>query len=221
MKVLVVVAHPDDEVLGCGATIAKHVAAGDDVVVKFLSDGVGARGAKASEVQERREMAENAAAILGLSAVNFGTFPDNGLDTVPLLEVVQDIEQCLAKESPDTLYTHHNSDLNIDHQIVHRAVMTACRPQPGFPVKCILSMEVASSTEWSAETQSKPFVPNYFVTVEDFFDKKLQAMKAYEKEMRAFPHVRSGEAIEALAKWRGASVGEHKAEAFVLERLVD
>lgn len=217
--ILVVAAHPDDEVLGCGGTIARHVATGDSVDVLFLADGVTSRqGKRTSALAQRSAAARCACDILGARAPRFFQFPDNRLDSVPLLEVVKLLETVLAETGPRILYTHHGGDLNVDHRIAHQVVMTACRPQPGSSVKGIYSFEVPSSTDWSSQVSSAPFRPNHFVDVTDHFARKMQALEAYQEELRAFPHARSREVVEALARVRGASVGVVAAEAFGVER---
>lgn len=224
MKVLVIAAHPDDEVLGCGGTIARHVAAGDSVSAMFMTDGVSARseynGGIAAIV---RQQARNAAcAILGVEPA-LESLPtrthDNQLDALPLLKIVQAFEYIAKNVKPDIIYTHHGGDLNIDHRIVHQATMTAFRPQPGSTVKAIYAYEVPSSTEWASDTLPA-FRPNHFVDVSGFMEQKIAALQAYEEELREFPHPRSVEAVKALAAWRGASVGLKAAEAFMTVRSI-
>lgn len=219
-RVLALVAHPDDEVLGAGGTLARHVTLGHEVYLAFLADGVGARG-KGEEAAKRRATAARRAAVeLGACEPLFLGFPDNRLDQLPLLDVIQSIERVLLDIAPTVLYTHHVGDLNIDHSICHRAVMTACRPVPGSPVRRILAMEVSSSTEWGTQPGCN-FVPNLFVDISVTYASKHRALEAYGEEMRPFPHARSYEALEALARWRGASVGLAYAEAFVLLRGIE
>ena len=146
VRVLVVAAHPDDEALGCGATMARHAARGDTVCGLFMADGVGARGSTIG-LEARRAAAEAAARVLGAEPPRVLGFPDNRLDTVALLDIVQAVEGVLAEVQPDVIYTHHGGDLNIDHVIAHRAVMTAARPVPGQPVRAVYGFEVPSSTE--------------------------------------------------------------------------
>ena len=217
-KILVVAAHPDDEVLGCGGTMARHASNGDKVHVLFMSAGVGSReNIKNDEVNERRICAKQASKILGSQSPQFLNFPDNRMDSISLLDVVKSIELVIQEIGPDVVYTHHIGDLNIDHQITHKAVLTACRPQPESSVKEIYSFEVLSSTEWST---NNPFIPNYFVDISDTLELKISAVKAYNSELRTFPHARSIESVKALAKYRGASVGIRAAEAFKVERLI-
>ena len=218
-RILVIAAHPDDEVLGCGGTIARHNINSDNVGVVFIADGVGARNDNFAEnLQKRKQAAESALNILG--ALNFGffDFPDNRLDTIPLIDIVQKLEGVIEDFQPEIVYTHHSGDLNIDHQIVNRATLTACRPLPESTIKAIYAYEVISSTEWSLNGHT--FLPNYFVNIDLFFEKKVEALNAYEKEMRLFPHTRSIEHVEALAIHRGSSVGFLKAEAFQLIRKI-
>jgi LmbE family N-acetylglucosaminyl deacetylase len=219
-RILVVAAHPDDEVLGCGGTIARHVAQGDEVKVVFMSDGVTSRGDAVSneDLERRKKAALEASRILGVNEPGFLRFPDNCMDTVPLLTVVQALEEIVSTIKPSVVYTHYADDLNIDHQITNRAVMTACRPHPGSSVKEIFSFEILSSTEWAPSTSN--FSPALFVDITAAVDTKLRALHAYADEMRAYPHSRSYEAAESLAKVRGASVGVNAAEAFYIERLI-
>jgi len=220
-RVLVIVAHPDDEVLGCGGTIARHVASGDAVHICFLTDGVGARGDDVRAAARRNAAARRAVAILGGSELTFHAFPDNRLDRVDLLTVVKTIEDEIANVQPTTIYTHHAGDLNIDHVICNRAVLTACRPLPGQAVRNIYAIEIASSTEWGSIGSSAPFTPTRYVDISKFIDLKRRALEAYAEEMRAFPHPRSYEALEALAHWRGSTAGLAAAEAFMVLREIE
>lgn len=218
--VLVVSAHADDEVLGCGATMVRHTAEGDQVYTCFMTGGVGARrGGGNVEAELRREAAKRAGAILGVKEQYSFEFPDNQMDSVPLLEVTKAIEGVIQEVQPDVVYTHFQHDLNIDHQRTHQAVMTACRPQAGHPVKEIFAFEVLSSTEWQS-VGAPAFQPNVIVSINQYFDKKVAALQCYEEEMREFPHSRSYKTVEALAIYRGATYGVDKAEAFRLERLL-
>jgi len=144
--------------------------------------------------------------------------PDNRLDGVELLDLVKRIEASIERHEPSVVLTHHAGDVNIDHQLVHEAVLAACRPQPGHPVDELLFFEIPSSTEWRPAGSRTTFVPNWFVDVSTTLPRKLDALRAYDSELRPFPHPRSLEAVEALARWRGATVGMLAAEAFVLGR---
>lgn len=221
--VAVIVAHPDDEVLGCGGTMARLAQEGRDVHVLILSDGETSRVAdpsllEAARLAERCSAAHHAGKILGCASVTQLSLPDNKLDTVALLDIVKAIESFVARYQPACVFTHHSGDVNIDHRIVHDAVIAACRPQPGHPVRELLFFEVASSTEWRPPGSAAYFAPNWFVDISLTFKDKVAALEAYQEELRAFPHPRSVEAVEALARWRGATAGVRAAEAFVLGR---
>lgn len=218
--VLVVAAHADDEALGCGGSLAKHVAAGDRVHVVFVADGVTSREGSGQVDRERRQHAtEKARGILGISTLTFLDLPDNRLDSVPLLDIVQPLEQLIGKLSPEIIYTHHYGDLNVDHRLVHQAVMTACRPLPGSPVREILAFEVISSTEWSSPGAA-PFLPTLFVDISAQIEIKMQALEAYALEMREPPHSRSKEHMRCLAKHHGYCMGVEAAEAFMVMRVL-
>lgn len=225
--VLVVVAHPDDEVLGCGGTIARHAAAGRPVHILILAEGATARDAmrrvgKARQaVAELRRAARAAARALGAEPPRFAGLPDNRMDTLALLDVVKPIEAAVERLRPAIVYTHHGGDLNVDHRIAHAAVLTACRPLPGASVRRILAFETLSSSEWAATAQHQAFQPSHFVDIEATLAAKARALECYVSEMRPFPHARSHEAVMALARWRGASVGLAAAEAFVVVRQVE
>lgn len=223
-RILVVVSHPDDEVLGCGGSIVRHRSLGHDVSVLILADGTSSRapaiGSRKNELAERRRCADRASAILGVSNLTLLSYPDNRMDGVELLDVVQDIEQHIKRSQPTVIYTHHGSDVNIDHRIVHDAVIAACRPQPGCSVRKLLFCEIPSSTEWRPPGGHGLFSPNWFTDISETLAAKLDALAAYGRELREFPHPRSLRAVEHLARWRGASVGVAAAEAFVLGRMI-
>lgn len=225
-EVLVVAAHPDDEVFLCGGTIARHAADGDRVHVLFLADGETARldayasDALADARAARRDAGRRAAAALGAEEPRFLDLPDNRLDGEMLIDIVKRVERALAEIRPEVVYTHHHGDLNQDHGIAHRAVLTACRPSPGQTVRRILAGEAASSTEWASPATGGVFAPTAFVDITTTLEAKLTALAAYESELRPFPHLRSLEAVRHLAGMRGASVGVAAAEAFVLVRDV-
>lgn len=221
-KVLVVVAHPDDEVLGCGGTIAKHINNGDSVSVLILADGETSRESNNIESKTliRQKAAKAANQVLGVEDLVVCKYPDNRLDTVPLLTLVKEIEDCSILMAPEIIYTHNSKDVNIDHRVVHDAVIAAFRPEPNKSVKEIYFFEVASSTEYRPPASLNSFAPNYFVDIANFLDKKVLSLIEYKSELRDFPHSRSIEAIKCLAKWRGASVGVYAAEAFEVGRII-
>lgn len=223
-KILVIVSHPDDEVLGCGGTIAKLVKTGSQVLVAFLADGVNSREAEIellkNELIERRASANKACKILGVNDVIFCDFPDNEMDLVSLLKITKKVEEIISNFSPDTIFTHHIGDVNIDHQLTHKAVVTACRPQTGKSVKTIFSFETPSSTEWQLPNSAPVFAPNCFVDITSTLNAKLEALNAYAFEMRDWPHPRSLKGVEHLARWRGACIGTEAAEAFMICRSI-
>ena len=219
MDILVVAAHPDDETLGCGGTLAAHAQAGDAVTVLFLADGETARDPSASS-EQRYDAARQASVVLGLKEPRFRGLPDNRLDTIPLLDVVMSIEEVLREIRPEIVYTHHGGDLNIDHHVAHRATLTACRPLPGSSVRSVFTFETVSSTEWSPVDQGQAFQPRYFVDVSDTYEAKHTALRCYESEMRPTPHARSLQKTKALAELRGAQCGVPLAEAFGLIRAI-
>jgi N-acetylglucosamine malate deacetylase 1 len=218
--ILVAAAHPDDEVLGCGGTMAKLTGSGHAVHVLFFTDGVGARdGAVADRLRSRRRAsAEESLSLLGAHEPTFLDFPDNRLDTIAMLDLAQAVERELERIEPQTILTHHPGDLNVDHRAVHEAVMTAARPQPEASLCDVLCFEVASSTEWRTPSPSTAFVPQMAVDISRHLEQKVAALRLYGDEMRAWPHARSIEAIESLARWRGASFGVAAAEVFSLAR---
>ena len=227
LNILVFAAHPDDEVLGCGATIAKHVTQGDTVSVVILAEGVTGRDEirntehRQSELCALHQSAKTANDILGVQHLTLHTFPDNRMDSLDRLDIVKTIETFIEKTKPSVVYTHHAGDVNIDHRRIHEAVVTACRPTPGHCVRQLLFFEVASSTEWQPPASGQPaFTPNWFVDVSATLEAKLRALSAYDSEMRPWPHARSLQALEHLSRWRGASVGCEAAEAFMLGRQI-
>lgn len=218
--VLVVAAHTDDEALGCGGTIAKHVAQGDVVYAVFFADGVTSRpGATSAELELRTAAAAKAHSILGIKQSFMLGLPDNRMDTVPLLDTVQKLEAVIDEVQPSVIYTHHYGDLNIDHRITHQAVMTACRPVPNSQVKEIYAFEVLSATEWNTPGTCS-FTPHLFVDITEHLEAKMSALAAYQLEMREAPHSRSIINAKRLAELRGNAVGVGAAEAMMAVRLV-
>ena len=224
ISVVIVAAHPDDEVLGCGGSIARHADAGDHVQVLIVAEGATSRqqqrdrGQVDTELSELAYAAQKAGEILGSTGVELLDLPDNRLDSIDRLDLVKLIEARIERYQPKIVYTHHAGDVNIDHRRLHEAVVTACRPTPGHSVKRLLSFEVASSTEWQPPGSAPAFQPNWFVDISDQWERKRLALEAYASEMRPWPHARSIQALEHLARWRGAQVGVQAAEAFCLLR---
>lgn len=223
--ILVIAAHPDDEVLGCGSTILRLAQEGHEVYIAILGEGITSRykqrkDAEMREVEKLKKTSRKAGRMLGAKKVFFFALPDNRFDTVPLLDVVKKIEGLITKLKPSVVFTHHSSDLNIDHSLVHRAVLTATRPTAGMPVKSIYMFEIPSATEW-AFGQFKPvFCPNVFYDIGQFLDAKLEALQLYESESRNFPHPRSKETLISLSRKWGSMAGVRAAEAFELIRSI-
>jgi LmbE family N-acetylglucosaminyl deacetylase len=223
MNVLVIAAHPDDEILGCGATMARMSTEGHNVAVLILGEGVTSRSdspeqADRGEVESLREASRQANRLCGVEEVSFADFPDNRFDTVPLLDVVKRVERVIDEFAPSVVFTQHGGDLNVDHVVTHRATLTATRPMAGCGVETVHAYEVNSSTEWGFGQFTGPFQPTVYYDVSETLAAKIEAMKAYSSEMREFPHPRSVEAMEALARVRGSQAGLQAAEAFELVR---
>ena len=223
-RILVVAAHPDDEVLGCGGTITK-LSKIHDIYTLILGEGITSRDHQQSKknntIQQLKKDAEKANKILGIRKVFFKNLPDNKFDTVPLLNIIKEIEYFITKIKPEIVYTHHHDDLNIDHQLTHRAVLTATRPLSECSVKRIFSFEVLSSTEWNKFNESTIFIPNMYVDISSTIENKLAAMQCYKTELRNYPHPRSLEGIKILAQRRGLEIGLEFAEAFHLIRMIE
>ena len=220
-KVLVIAAHPDDEVIGCGGTIAKHIDLGDKVHVLFMTNGIDSRNNSTSnDVLKRKKSSEKVLDILGIENMHNFDFPDNKMDSIPLLDVVQKIEKVVVELKPDIIYTHHIGDLNIDHKITHEAVMVACRPQKNMSVKEIYAFEVLSSSEWMTP-KIDTFSPNYFNNISNYIEIKKIALSCYDNEMREPPNSRSIENIIRLNALRGNSVALDYAESFEILRFLN
>lgn len=225
MKVLVVAAHPDDEILGCGGTIARHVRDGDEVHVMIMAEGLTSRAGfdrtqGSEKLSDLARAAHAANALLGVAELTLLQLPDNRMDSMDRLDVIKAIESKVAALAPERVYTHHAGDVNIDHRVIHDAVNTACRPLPGHPVRSLLYFEVTSSTEWQPPGSGPAFSPGWFVDITETLALKLDALRCYASEMRDWPHPRSYEAVEHLARWRGATVGTQAAEGFMLGRVI-
>jgi LmbE family N-acetylglucosaminyl deacetylase len=223
MNVLVVAAHPDDEVLGCGGTMARLAAEGAQVSVLILAEGLTSRIGfdpvrDAEQLRLHQARARRAGALLGAREVVLTQFPDNRMDTVPLLEVTQTIEREIARVQPEVVFTQHGGDLNIDHVVTFRATLTATRPLAGSPVKRVYAYEVGSSSEWSFQQFAPAFHPQVFFDISGQLERKVAAMQIYESEAREFPHPRSPEAIRASARRWGSVAGVSAAEAFCCVR---
>jgi len=224
MNYLVIAAHPDDEILGAGGSMAKWSKSGDKVNILIMAEGSTSRDYTRDTIAHKKKLmalkkaATEAAKTLGVVSVELIGLPDNRMDSLDLLDIVKVIENKINILKPDTVVTHHHGDLNIDHKLINQAVLTACRPQPGQNVKTIITFEVPSSTEWQSPTLNETFIPNWFVDISDTINVKIDALESYSTEMRKWPHSRSLKAVEHLARWRGATIGKKAAEAFMLVR---
>jgi len=220
-KILIVCAHPDDEVLGCGGTVARLVREGYEAFTLILGEGVTSRDDKRNrekreeEIKALKEQAVKANEILGVKEVFIFDFPDNRFDSADFLDIVKAVERVKKEVKPRIIFTHSRTDLNIDHRLVYEAVITATRPMKGEPVREIYSFEILSSTEWNYPLS---FSPNVYFNIEETLERKKEAMKVYFSELRDFPHPRSVEGIEVKAKQRGMESGFIYAEAFELVR---
>lgn len=220
-KVLIVAAHPDDEVLGCGGTIAKLISKGCKIKILFMSDGVSSRTKNIKNFSKyRKNAAKNTSKILGCLNPIFYNFPDNKMDSIPLLNITKKIEKVINDFKPDTIFTHFNLDLNIDHQVTSRAVITAARPQTSCSVRNIFFFEILSSTEWSANTIPVSR-PTYIVNIEKFISIKKKCLLFYKKELKKSPHSRSLDSIFYFDKLRGETNGFKYAEAFHVQKILE
>ena len=228
-KILVVVAHPDDEVLGLGATVHKLTSTYNcQVRAVILGEGITSRSDQrdtekwSKQLEKHRSNIQSSIEAVGYSSVGIYDFPDNRFDDVNVLDLVKVIEKEKSEFKPDAIFTHHGGDTNVDHQLTFQAVITSCRPMEHEGVKTIVTFETPSSTEWQAFNHPLPFIPNMHVVVsKENVEAKVKAMESYEFEKRAFPHPRSPEALFILAQKRGVEVGAHYAEAFMVIRSIN
>lgn len=216
-RVAVVGAHPDDEVLGAGATLARHARAGDEVHALVVADGAGSR--YPDEMMGTLEKdARRAAETIGFTSLRLQALPDQRLDTVPFIELTQLIESALDEIDPHVIYTHFPDDVNADHGLVARATWTACRPYYRPGLRRFAVFETPSSTEWAWPMNDTSLQPNHFVDVTGTLDIKIAAMECYETELRDYPHPRSTRALRERAAFWGSQVGRLAAEPFRILR---
>lgn len=218
MRILVVAAHPDDEVYGMGGTLAKLSAQGHEVHVLIVTDGCTAQYAGRPDlpkiIQKKQAEAREANRLLGVRQVHFGTFPDMRLDTVPHVELNRLIEETVDAVRPEAVYTHFYGDVNLDHQMVYRSTLVAVRPVPGQCVRELYCYRVPSSTEWSPQLGHTAFLPNMMEDINGFEEEKERALLAYQTEARPYPHPRSAQYIRETDWARGLEWGLGPAEAF-------
>lgn len=236
MNILVIVAHPDDEVLGMGGTIKKYTKNKHDVKIVIMATGIFARRSQnyqnstsykfdkktiknmEMELVDLKKDCKKAAKIMGVTDVEFMDFPDNEMDTISNLEVTKKIELVIEHYKPSIVFTHSKYDVNVDHRVLYDATITATRPTSNLSIKKVISFEVPSSTEWYFPSQ---FSPNIFVDINKELETKIKALMAYKNEIRDFPHPRSVDAIRVIAKRWGTVSGLHAAEAFSLVRDIN
>jgi len=223
MNVLVIAAHPDDEVLGVGGTVLKHIEKGNEVNCLIMGEGITSRfnsriEAPKNELNKLKEKCLKSGEILGYSNIDFFDLPDNRFDSKNLLDIVKIIEKKLDTYKPNVIYTHFDGDLNIDHKITAQAVLTACRPLPNNIITELLSFDTASATGWGFS--SNYFKPNVFIDITDQIEIKLNAMSVYDSEIFEYPHPRSIKALKIRASFWGSQVGIKYAEAFQLNRQI-
>ena len=215
-NILVVAAHPDDELLGVGGTIKKYSNMNYNCYCVILGEGMTSREEQSDSVENLHKSAISAANIIGFKKVYFENLPDNRFDSVDLLDVVKIVEKYIKLIKPSIMYTHHHGDVNIDHQITFNAVLTACRPISPVIVRELYAFDTLSSTEWQFKYGDKQFKPNVFVNIEDTMEDKIKAMKEYTTEVRKYPHPRSIEGIKIQAQKYGMISGNRFSEAFEL-----
>jgi LmbE family N-acetylglucosaminyl deacetylase len=218
-KILVIAAHPDDEVLGCGGTLLKHATNNDKILLLFATDGESSRRSGSKKILYRKKQASKVARIINAQTPVFLNFPDNQLDKINILKIAKIFANIVHRFKPDIIYTHHYNDLNIDHRLTFEATMIACRPLVESSVTEIYCFEILSSTGWRG-ISNLAFKPNVYVDIKDYIRKKIDLMKIYEKEIRPSPHPRSVESINARAISRGSEVSLSYAESFELIRYI-
>ena len=222
-KILIIAAHPDDEILGCGGTVARLVKEGNKAYTLILGEGITSRDdtrqreKREAEITQLKKQIHEANGIVGVKEVFTYDFPDNRFDSVPLLDIIKAIEKIKTKIKPDIVFTHYEKDLNIDHRVVYRAVLTAARPTAGETIKEIYSFEVLSSTEWNYPLS---FSPDCFFDITGTIDLKVAAMEKYPVELRKYPHPRSLKGIRLNAEQWGMKTGIAYAEAFKVVRIL-
>lgn len=228
-RVMIVVAHPDDELLGLGATMNMLINdKGINSHVVILGEGITSRSETRNiekwknELQNHKKNILEAQKAIGYHSICTYDLPDNRFDTIALLDIIKVIENEKNSFKPDIIFTHHGGDLNIDHQRTFEAVITACRPMERETVKCIIAFETPSGTEWRAATDPKHFIPNFFVSIsEQNINAKILGMERYEFERRTYPHPRSPQALKIQAQRWGITIGSEFAEAFQIVRLIN
>ncbi len=219
MNIVVLAPHPDDEILGCGGVIARHVFEGDNVYIIVITRGI-AEVFSPKEIADTRIELNRVHNFLGIKKTFFLDYPAPALDSVPQYKIADDIKRILIDIRPTLLYLPHYGDIHIDHRITHHAGLVAARPVVNPWIKKILAYETVSETEWSFPIQYNQFAPNVYINIEQFIDIKIKAASMIKTQMKGFPHPRSLETLRVLATFRGSTVGLKAAEAFWLVREI-
>ena len=222
MKMLVIAAHPDDEVLGCGGYMARF-STNNEVYTAIVTEGCSAQyagGGSAALIERKKKAAREANHLLGAREVFFGDFPDMRLDTIAHIDLNSFLTGVISEIKPDMILTHHPGDINLDHQLVYKSTMVAARPSNGRAPDVLL-YETPSATEWQGYDRNNAFIPNVFIDITATLERKLAALHCYDLELRTFPHPRSEEGIRAYASYRGLAAGLSAAESYCLTRAVD
>ena len=224
-KIMLIAAHPDDELLGCGGTLLYYKNKGYQIKIIFLSDGESSRDISSKKTQilikKREGQAIKISKLCKFKQPTFARFLDNKLDTIPLIKIVKFIEREIKIFKPNIIITHNEDDLNIDHKTVFKATITATRPSSKTFVKSIFCFETPSSTENNFSKIKVSFNPNLYFDISKFINKKISMLKLYKQELRLYPHARSLEGIKVLAKYRGTQIGVKYAEAFNIIRQLN
>ncbi len=233
MKILVIAAHPDDEVLGMGGTIKKYTKSKNEVKILIMATGIHSRRSSNfhnkdifnisdktikkmdKQVETIKKHAIKSAKLLGVKNIEFAGFPDNEMDTISNLEITKTIEKNINDFNPDIVYTHSQFDLNVDHRVCYNATLTATRPIKNQCVKEVISFEIPSSTEWNFPSK---FSPNLFIDISNEIDSKIKSMKCYKTEIMPFPHPRSAKGIRITSEHWGMTSGYKNSEAFTIIR---
>jgi len=219
-NILVIAPHPDDEVLGCGGIIKKYAESGNQVHVLILTRGTPKMYSN-ERIENVRKEARNAHKILGVQQTVFFDFPAPELDTVPVSEIAKAISDTIKKLDIHIVFLPHRGDIHNDHRMVFNAGLVACRPVGNYTVKEIYAYETLSETEWAAPFGDDTFIPTKFINIKEQIKFKIKAIECFKSQLRAFPNPRSIETIEALAKYRGATVGFERAEGFMTIRNIE
>ncbi len=217
MKILAISAHPDDEVIGAGGTLAKHIAAGDEVYWMVVTQGYTPDWPQ-SVLDRAQEQIGEVQELLGIKQVFRLGFPTMHLNTIPSIVLAGAMQKVVNEVRPDVVYTTPRNDVNEDHRMVFNATLVACRPLPGSSIKRLLSYEIITTTRFGSPAGCQMFEPNVFVDISEHLETKVQAMAIYETELREFPHPRSLQGLRILSQERGMSVGLEAAECFELIR---